>query len=78
MRIWPNTELPPPSHLFSLNHLVKASRADASLGGGAPPTTLLLEESLELERHWMPSPPPLKATQAALSSSAFPQSFPPR
>jgi hypothetical protein len=39
MRIWPNTEPPPPSHPPPLNHLVKASRADSSLGGGAPAYT---------------------------------------
>jgi hypothetical protein len=36
VRIWPNTELSPPSHPPPLNHLVKASYADSSLGGGAP------------------------------------------
>jgi hypothetical protein len=36
MQIWPKTESLPPSHPPLLIHLVKASSADSSLGGGAP------------------------------------------
>jgi hypothetical protein len=39
MQIWPNTKPPPPSHPPPLNHLVIASRANLSLGGGAPAYT---------------------------------------
>jgi hypothetical protein len=42
------------------------------------PTPPLSEKPLEPERRWMPSPPPLKTTRAALSSPAFPRSFPPQ
>jgi hypothetical protein len=39
VRIWPNTEQPPPSHPPPLIHLVKASCVDSSLRGEAPAYT---------------------------------------